>query len=283
MPYVKRTVRCGRITEIKKMYTGRVHTAGASRGAVSGSLTERQRRCNDRRRADTLRWLINANFGDGDLHITLHYYDKSVTLEQAEADRKAFLAVLKKRMIKTDMPWKYVAVTETKRMTNVHHHILLLPVELTVLTSVWREVLGDRGGNVSVKPLDDRADHRKLAKYLLKESKSTAKRWVEAGKPRYKRYTAAQGMVRPTPEYEIVMAGNWAKEPRAPKGWALLKDEDSGEFVRQGIHDVTGYAWQEYTLINTDGTYKEVRRKIGRHNKGGRGRSNREPGAAAAV
>ena len=84
MPYVKRTVRCGRITEVKKMYTGRVHTAGASRGAVSGSLTERQRRCNDRCRADTLRWLINANFGEGDLHITLHYYDKSVTLDQAE-------------------------------------------------------------------------------------------------------------------------------------------------------------------------------------------------------
>ena len=98
MPYVERIVVAGDIRETKKMYTGRVNTAGAARGKVVGSTKEAQARVNSRRAEENLRWLLNANFRAGDLHLVLHYVDKPQELDKAEADKKEFLRLLRKEV-----------------------------------------------------------------------------------------------------------------------------------------------------------------------------------------
>lgn len=245
--YVKRTVKAGNVIETKKMFTARVHTPGCKRTPSTAQTAKAQRTVNERKAEEKLRWKLNANFGAGDYHVVLHYYDKEVTLEQAEADKSAFLRALRGKYKKQGISWKYVACTETKRMTNIHHHVILPALSLQVIQEVWESVLGERQGNVSVKPLDKRGNHAKLANYLIKETRRTIERYRQSGK-RYKRFSCAQGMVQPEPVYQIIAAAHWAKEPRPHKGYALLKDDD-GNVMRTGIHAVTGYPWAEYTEL----------------------------------
>lgn len=244
MPYVERIVVAGDIRETKKMYTGRVNTAGAARGKVVGTTKEAQARVNSRRAEENLRWLLNANFRAGDLHLVLHYVDKPQELDKAEADKKEFLRLLRKEVQKMGKKWKYVACTETKRMTNIHHHIILPSLPIDLLAELWDKVAG---GNISVRPLDKRGNHAKLANYLMKETGKTVERWRERG-ARYKRFSRAQGMEMPVPQYRTVYAGSWNKNPKAKKGWQLLKDEN-GQTTRTGWHDLTGWPWMEYFEI----------------------------------
>ena len=129
-------------------------------------------------------------------------------------------------------------------MTNVHHHIILPAISTAVLFAVWERVIGENAGNVSIKPLDRRGNHAKLARYLMKETASTAERYREAGK-RYKRFSRAQGMITPEPEYQVIDSAKWTDDPKPKKNYTLLKDDD-GNTVRSGIHEVSGWPWQEY-------------------------------------
>lgn len=245
--YVKRVVTAGLVTETKKMYTTRVHTKGCRREKNRDKTPEAQARVNERKAEEKLRWLLNANFGAGDYHIVLHYYDKQTTLDQAEEDKTKFLRRLRKVCRSQGIPWRYVACTETKRMTNVHHHIILPPIGVDVLSQIWEETLEGRAGNVSIKPLDKRGNHAKLANYLIKETRRTMERYKEAG-TRCKRFSSARDMVRPEPTYQIIAAATWCKEPRPRKGYVLLKD-DGGNTMRTGIHELTGYPWAEYVEL----------------------------------
>lgn len=252
MPYVERVVVAGVVKETRKMYTGRVHTKGATRAKPQNPTGKAQEKVNERKMEEVIRWKLNANFAFGDLHLVLHYYDKLVTLEKAEKDKKDFLALLRPYCRKHGIAWKYLAVTETKRMSNVHHHIILPDIPLKDLFELWEKVVGEGGGNVSNKPLDRRGNHAKLAHYLMKESKSTAERYRQAGK-RYKRFTCAQGMEAPEPQYTVVKSSTWAKEPRPTKGYTIQKDEN-GNTTRSGVHEWNGWPWQEYTELWTGGS-----------------------------
>ena len=96
MPYIERIVEAGPIRETMKTFTGRVHTQGAAREENRGPTSEAQAKVNERVAEERLRWKLNANFTPGDYHLVLHYYDKGVTLEQAEEDKKEFLRLLRK-------------------------------------------------------------------------------------------------------------------------------------------------------------------------------------------
>lgn len=244
MPYVERVVVAGLVRETRKMYTGRIHTQGATRGKPEKKTDKAQEKVNERKVEEIIRWRLNANFRFGDLHLVLHYYDKAVELERAEQDKKDFLALLRRYCKREGIPWKYLAVTETKRMTNVHHHVIMPDVPMQDLFALWERVVGAGNGNISSKPMDRRGNHEKLANYLTKESRSTAERYRKLGK-RYKRFTCAQGMEAPEPEYTIIQSDTWAKAPRPTRDYTLLKDDD-GNTTRTGIHEWSGWPWMEY-------------------------------------
>lgn len=247
MPYVERIVKAGDVIEHKKMFTARVHTQGAARAKNENKTRAAVEKVNDRKAEEQLRWLLNANFRRGDYHLVLHYYDKGVTLEQAEKDRKEFLRLCRREYRRREVDWKYIACTETKRMTNIHHHIVIKPMDIDALQSIWERVLGGRSGHLSVMPLDRRGNHAKLAGYLLKETAATMRRYRDAG-IRGKRFSTSKGLVRPKPTYRIVLAKTWTNDPRPRKGYQLLKD-DNGDVVRAGISALTGWPWMEYFEI----------------------------------
>lgn len=259
MPYVRREITAGAVREVKKYWTGRVHPKQATRAPHSGTTSEAQQKVNERKMEEKLRWILNANFRYGDHHAVLHYYGKEVSMEQAEADKSAFLKLLRKWCRKNKAEWKYVAVTEKK--SKMHHHLILPPVPVDVMQALWEEVVGGNCGNITIQPLDRRGNHAKLASYLIKQSRSMAAYWAEQGK-RHKRYSVAKGMVVPEPTYRIVSANRWTDAPKPRKGWILLKDDD-GNTCRSGIHELTGWPWQEYFELRVEQEEKQANRRRG--------------------
>lgn len=257
MPYVRREVRCGSVIEIRKMFTGRVHTKGAKRAAQTGTTSEMQKAINERRAEDELRWTLNANFQRGDFHAVFHYYDKDVTLEQAEKDLTKLLRLIRNYEKANGREFHFVACTETKRMTNIHHHVIMEKSDLQALQDLWEKVIG-QNGNVSLKPLDRRGQHKKLAHYLMKETRKTMKRFREAGR-KVNRFRKSRNLLKPEISYEVVQADYWVKEPKARKGSYLYKFDD-GETTRSGV-DQNGWPWQEYYEIYAEESPKKNRRQ----------------------
>lgn len=132
-------------------------------------------------------------------------------------------------------------------MTNIHHHVILQKCDVELLQDVWFEVCG---GNVSLRPLDRRGNHAKLASYLIKESRSTLARLAELGR-RGKRFSCSRKLVIPQPRYQRVEANHWTEHPRPRKGAYLYKWDD-GQTVCAGFDD-RGLEWQEYFEIYAEG------------------------------
>lgn len=243
MPYVKRTVIAGDVIETKKMFTARFGKRGGRAKAVKAT-EEAQAKGNERKLCEILRWKIEANFKENDIHAVLHYNDKPQTLPKVYEDLRRFLDKLRREYKKAyKEPVKYIAVVETKRMTNPHIHIILPDTDMKMIARIWKSVAG---GHVSNTLLDDRGFHGDLAEYLMKESRSTAKR--NAGEKHKKRYWCSQNLAEPVIKYEIVPASTWKKDPKPKKGYYLWKYEDGGT-TREGVHEVTGYGWMEYIQI----------------------------------
>ena len=95
------------ITEIK--VTSGDHKG--KRGPKRNITTEMVQKNNDRLAVLNLTKILNANFGDGDMHITLTYQDVP-DLAAAKRDRKNFIERLKYHMKKQGKNLKAICVTE---------------------------------------------------------------------------------------------------------------------------------------------------------------------------
>lgn len=247
MAYMVRTVCAGCVRETKKMHTRNAQRKGAVRAMRANPTPERQKAANERAAEERLRWRLNANFAARDYHLVLHYCDKRRGLDQCLEDLKLFLRKLRQRLARCGKALRYIAVTETKRMTNIHHHVILQKCDVDLLQDVWFEVCG---GSVSLRPLDRRGNHAKLASYLIKESRSTLARLAELGR-RGKRFSCSRKLVIPQPRYQRVEANHWTEHPRPRKGAYLYKWDD-GQTVCTGFDD-RGMEWQEYFEIYAEG------------------------------
>lgn len=247
MAYIVRTVCAGCVRETKKMHTRNAPRKGTVRAMRANPTPERQKDANERAAKERLRWRLNANFAARDYHLVLHYCDKARGLTQCLEDLKLFLRKLRQALAKRGQSLRYIAATETKRMTNIHHHVILQKCDVELLQELWEQV---GGGNISLRPLDRRGNHAKLANYLIKESRSTLARLAELGK-RGKRYHCSRNLIIPKPKYRRVEANHWAEQPKPHKGAYLYKWDD-GQTVCSGFDD-RGLEWQEYFEIYAEG------------------------------
>jgi len=227
------------------MQSSRIHTKGIKRDKNRAPTSANQKKVNERVTEEKMRWKLNANFGYKDLHAVLHYFDKERTLEQCREDLALFFKRLRRLCKAEGITLKYIAVTETKRMTNIHHHVVINRMDPEIIAEAWEGIEGT--GGISFRPMDKRGNHYKLAAYLMKESKATMERYREAGR-RGKRYSTSQNLITPEPVYRIVSASSWRKDPKARKGAALYEFDD-GSTQRSGWHEVSGYPYQEYFEI----------------------------------
>lgn len=241
MPYLKKTIIAGKTMEIRKSFSSRYGRKGLKREKNSRPTPEGQKKVNERKAVDTLTWRLNTNFGLGDVHLVLGYRrDENPTPEEARRHLEDFLRKARKYCAKHGKPLRYVAVTEYKR-ARIHHHLVLPELPAAVLYELWPH------GRPHGTPLDGSGNYRKLAEYLVKETAATFR---EDGAAYKKRWNQSKNLREPTIRVEVVNANTWAKSPKPKKGYYIEKDS-----LREGVHDVTGYPYQYYTMVRmTDAT-----------------------------
>ncbi|MFW5433730.1 rolling circle replication-associated protein [Paenibacillus apiarius] len=157
--------------------------------------------------------LVNANFGEGDLHVTLTHAIAPETVEEAVKEVVNYLRrVSHKRKREGLPPLKYILITEggnekgQEKKKRIHHHIIMNGgLDRDVVEDLWRrprkkgQQKGDWIGFVNadrLKPNDYGLEA--VARYLMK-SPNGKKRWSSSQnliKPEYRtndhKYTRRQ-------------------------------------------------------------------------------------------
>lgn len=183
--------------------------------------------------------ILNANFNEHSMHVTLTYKDVP-TKETAKKDRATFISKMRRALKKDNKDLKYVMVTEYENK-RIHHHIVINSQDINLINKTWNK------GFVKCSALDDSGNYRKLAEYLIKETEKTFRQVDSVHKHRYSR---SRNLVVPITKREVVSARELSKAPKPVKGYYIPLDE-----IRKYEHPVTGLEYLEYIMV-ADGTSK---------------------------
>lgn len=235
MPYIQKTVKAGKTIEVFKYYSYRCKAKGVVRSGNRGRTPENVAKINQRNAENRLRWLINANFGEGDCYITLTYKrELRKSPSEAKAALHLFLRRLRKAYRAKGAELKYVAVTEYENRA-IHHHLIVngaIPTQEMV--RLWEY------GRPCVKFLDGSGDYRCLAGYLIKE---TSKTFGTAKGASGQRYSRSRNLCEPEIEEVVIQHEKWREIPKPKQGYYILAEPEVG------IHEMSGYGFMHYTMV----------------------------------
>lgn len=148
--------------------------------------------------------LINTNFVQGDLYITLTYADLP-TEEEAKKELAKFMRRLRVHRQKSRLcELKYISITEADEK-RVHHHILINAMSMDEVEKLWAH------GRITISRLDPDYEYEWLARYLAKEDKPGGKRWNQS-----------RNLTKPIEKVKEVKR-IVLEEPKPPKGYKLLR------------------------------------------------------------
>lgn len=236
MGYRKRTVQAGGSIEIRKSYCPWDGERRKKKEREPGGTPEAVKRENERRARETLRWLIAANFGVGDFHLTLTFRQQERPAEEEGLKKviQKFLRKLRKMYNENGKELKYIWTAGIGERGGVHVHMICnAEIPLAGIQAAWNS------GMVRAVTLDDKGQYEGLANYLIENFKETR----EDGMELFKRWACSRNLAKPTIKTEDVRATTWREAIKPPKGYYL--DRDS---VRRGV-DAFGYPWMEYRFL----------------------------------
>lgn len=241
---------------IEKHYDGRYGAPGMPRQKREGATPEEMARQNLWRRIRDLRRLIEYNFEPGDWHVTLTCRPgERPGKEEAPKVIRRFWEALRREYRKQGWELKTVITCETGKRGAVHWHMIVND-EHNKKTSTAKLILKLWSrGRAYFTPLDETGDYSVLAEYIVKE---TAGRIREERTIEKLSYMRSRNLRKPPVDRQKVEAKSWRKEPKAPRGWEVVK----GSLVN-GVNKFTGRPYQYYTLRRLEG--KEEEREDSRH------------------
>lgn len=236
MSVIEKRVKAGRTVTVLQSRKAGNHTA--PRADKSGVTSLAQKEGNHRRAVNMLTWLMNTNFQDGDLLVTLDYKRelRPKDSERTHKDFKNFYERLKRNLKKKGVPPpKYIRVIEVGSKGARHHHIVMQEVELKALRECWT------AGGVDVKPLYTDGNYRQIAEYFVKYSKKTMQTENREVK---KLWYPSRGLKKPKIGKPREIKSREIGQIKIPKGFYL--DEDS---VKAGISQFDGFQVFSYLLV----------------------------------
>lgn len=232
MPYILEITKAGRTTEIRKYYTPRYYSKGEKRRKKSKATKEQMVKINHRNSVRKLTWILNENFGPGDMHVRLSY--KKAPKDKAEMQKilKNFLEKMRKGYRKAGKEFKYVHVFEIGKNGARHHHLVINSIDTQIIRKCWPH------GYIHTSLLDEDGQYRKLAEYLLKYSRKNVGKWTG------KSYSKSKNLVIPVPRKRIISGRNMYREEAVPKkGYYIDQDTiESGETIY-------GYRFFGYIMV----------------------------------
>lgn len=142
------------------------------RAARRAATPEQIRRQNEKNAKRRLEQLVAANFGEGDLALTLTY-EQWATYEMAQRDVRNFIRAVRRWRTKRGLSeLRYVYAIERHRSGCSHIHILLPRMEREQVERLWRH------GYANARRLQPRKYGLiGISRYLAKDPQGT-KRWV---------------------------------------------------------------------------------------------------------
>jgi len=255
MAYRKRTVTAGVSLEVRKSHCPWDGERPPERERRKEGTPEKIRKENERRAREMLRWLIAANFGVGDYHLTLTFR-KVLRPADEEALKKTvqkFLRKLRKMYNDNGAELKYIWTAGIGERGAAHVHMICnAAIPLAAIQAAWES------GRVRAVSLDNKGQYEELANYLIKNFKEVReKKDMEF----FKRWNCSRNLQKPTVRTEDVKASKWKDVPVPPKGYALETDS-----VRMGI-DAFGFPWMECRFIKTAPQKNNQRKRERQWNK----------------
>ena len=179
MGYRTRTVKAGPRLEVEIYPIFGRETAGRARAAKQNLTPEAVQRNNEERSKRKLIQLIDANFDERDIHLTLTYLGNPPKYEQAQTDVKNFLrAVKRKREKRGQDPLKYIYTIEGNddgTRERIHVHMVMNGgIDREELEAIW----GKGYANADhLQPNENGLEA--LARYITKQQKNRRK-WARS-------------------------------------------------------------------------------------------------------
>jgi len=240
MPYIESIFTAGKLKEVKKYHTYKYKSKKANRNKKSEITVEEMAKINAYNAERKLRILLNANFQEDDLYLTLTYQDKTPEAAEAKSHLSKFTRKLRDFYKKIGNALKYIAVTEYKKK-RIHHHMLInadAKIKKSDIAKFWDH------GFVKVEFFGGHPDDcQRLAKYFIKESQNT---FNTDEKVHGLRWISSKNLIHPQPETQIVKADSWRDEPKPVKGYYI--DQDSVKIWQTK----DGYMCQFYRMIKLE-------------------------------
>ena len=221
------------IIEIVNRYPLNMGAPGQAREKKRRKTPEEMEKQNQRNREKTVQRLIQANFREGDFHLILKYRNKPGTYEAAKDDLRRFLSNMRRVYRKAGYLFKYIGVTERgKRSASLHHHLIIENIQSKDLNTV-QTVQEIWKGHCAFHDLYEDGDFADLAAYIVKKESKEENKGCS--------YTRSRNLVIPKAKKVIYRRKIWPQEPKAKKGWYVVKDS-----VIDNINVFTGMPYQTY-------------------------------------
>lgn len=237
--YIHSETIAGDTVLVKNYHSNRYRKKVPDRAPATGKCTESQEDAHKRRDIEELTIRLNENFHPKDYYMTFTYRldARPETVEQAKKDRTELLRRLRRLHKRQGKELKFIAVTEFGKQGALHHHMVLnSDVDYRMIADCWDK------GRAKLEELEEEREYSKLAAYIVK---SRDKWKANGGKGRM--WTCSRNLVRPPTKRWIRRAKSFLDEPRAKKGWRIIKDT-----MVQGYTD-EGHPYQKYMMIRSRG------------------------------
>lgn len=219
MSYKKKTIIAGKVKEVTYCHAARNSSTKRPRRKNENVTSEQQRKGNERRSYKTLYLLMNANFKEDDLYLTLTYNKnkEEPTPENAKKELDKLLKKLRYRYKKLGFAFKYIGITECKKK-RIHHHLLInnIGISISNIKKLWNF------GFVKMQIFaGEPEDCERLANYFVKESNNT---FNTEDKVHGLRWISSKNLIHPVPKVETVPASTWRENIKPSKGYYIAID-----------------------------------------------------------
>lgn len=259
MGYMLAITRAGKTKEIEKYYAPRSYARGEQRLPRKAPTREEQRRVNYRQAVKTLRRLMNANFDNTSLYLTMDYIKEQgrdyATPEEMREDLRRFMRKLRAKYKKRGKELRYISVKAIGQRSARHFHMVLSDPGIDYkaakaeIQAVWDEIYLEKHERKSFVHLEYLYgdNYGELAAYFVKQSETTIETF---GGKIGRRWDSSRNLVRPvTIKKPIENRRAFRKEPSAPKGWYIDKPYTE---IGVGGGEYGGFEYIRYILIKQE-------------------------------
>lgn len=207
MPYMKKMIYSGKLLEIEKYPIGKKGNKIPRCGKYKVS-SDSQAALNEKNAKKNFIRLVECNYTEKDLFITLNYKTKPESVAKFKRDFQNFLRRLKYHCIKNKLPEPVYMGTSHDKSARPHHHIFLNSYSWDFIRTLWKE------GRVFISNLerDDEYGFIQVSKYIMNEKNSNSfnKRWC-----------ASKNLKRPKIVKKQIKRLNIYKKIEPPKGYKI--------------------------------------------------------------